>query len=358
MWRIDGFTRELTGSDLIRAGAYLVGFFLVGLLLYRLLLSRVKRRVSLTTWGGDDIVLGAIHDVALIWFAAAGAFFAANSLPLSLGIAHGIDRALLAIVIVTGTWVAVRLVSDIIKLFALRADAVSRGSSILLNIARVAIVLVGALILMQSLGVQIGALLAAVGVGGLAIALALQEPLKNFFAGMQILATKKVRPGQFVRLDTGEEGYIVDIDWRHTSIRQLANNMVLVPNARLADAVITNFYYPTRELSVSIDVGVGYDSDMEAVERITVEVAREVQQQVAGAVKRFDPFIRYHTFDDWRIRFTAILRVAEFTDQYLIRHEFMKRLKARYDGEGIKMPSPTQTITLEGRSDLSVRRAP
>jgi small-conductance mechanosensitive channel len=209
------------------------------------------------------------------------------------------------------------------------------------NLSRILIGLIGLLVLLQNFGVSITPLLTALGVGGLAVALALQDTLSNFFAGLQIIATKKVKPGDFVRLESGEEGYVEDIDWRHTSIRQLRNNMVLVPNSKLVNSVLTNYYYPQQELSIIVEMGVSYSSDLRLVEEVTIEVAREVLRDVDGGVPEFEPFIRFHTFNDYRIDFSIILRVREFTDQYFLRHEFLKRLKDRYASEGIEIPFPT-----------------
>ena len=97
-------------------------------------------------------------------------------------------------------------------------------------------------------------------------------------------------------------------------------------------------------MAVLVDVGVSYGSDLEEVERATVEVAREVMDEVQGGVPGFAPFIRYHTFGDFSITFTVILRAKEFVDQYLIKHEFVKRLHRRYRDEGIEIPFPIRTV--------------
>jgi small-conductance mechanosensitive channel len=182
-------------------------------------------------------------------------------------------------------------------------------------------------------------------VGGLAVALALQETLANLFAGIHILASRKVQPGDFVSLE-GTEGYVEDVTWRNTTIRSLPNNLVVVPNARLAGATVVNYHRPARELSVLVEVAVAYDSDLERVERLAVEVAREVLADVEGGVGSFEPLVRYHTLGDSGVLFTVILRAREFTDQYLLKHEFVKRLVRCFAEEGIVIPYPHRTIHL------------
>ncbi|MBI4211563.1 MAG: mechanosensitive ion channel family protein [Deltaproteobacteria bacterium] len=211
-------------------------------------------------------------------------------------------------------------------------------TSIFANLIRFTIFTIGVLIILQTYGISITPILTALGVGGLAVALALQETLSNLFAGLHILVSKMVRPGDYIKINSGEEGYVQDITWRNTSIRMLSNNMIIVPNSKLASSIVTNFYAPETELAVLIDLGVSYASDLEKVERVTMEVGKEVMRDVQGGVPKFDPFIRYHTFADFSIKFTVILRGKEFVDQYLIKHEFVKRLHARYEQEGIEIP--------------------
>lgn len=219
-------------------------------------------------------------------------------------------------------------------------------SSLTRNIAWALVATLGVLVVLNGLGLSITPMLTALGVGGLAVALALQEPLANFFAGLFITLAGQLRVGDYLKLDSGQEGYVVDFSWRSTRLRMLANNLVIVPNARLAQAIVVNHHLPAQDLAVLVEVGVDYASDLAHVERIVVEVGRAVMNEVPGGVPEFDPFIRYHTFADSSINFTVILRGREFVDQYLIKHEFIKRLHARFDREGIVIPFPMRTIEM------------
>jgi small-conductance mechanosensitive channel len=127
----------------------------------------------------------------------------------------------------------------------------------------------------------------------------------------------------------------------------LPNNVVLIPNAKLAQAIIVNYYLPEKEMAVLVNLGVHYKSDLKKVEKITCEVAREVMKEVSGGVPEFEPFIRYNTFADFSINFTVILRAREYVDQYLIKHEFIKRLHERYNKENINIPYPIRAINYE-----------
>jgi small-conductance mechanosensitive channel len=209
---------------------------------------------------------------------------------------------------------------------------------------RVIVIGLGLLILLDSFGVSITPVLASLGIGSLAVALALQPTLENFFSGIQLVMDEPVKVGQFIQLESGEEGYVHKVGWRSTWIHMLPNNMVIIPNKVLVNAKIINYYYPQKELSVLVQVGVHYGSDLEHVERVTIDVAKKTLQEVSGGVEHFDPFIRYHTFADSSINFSVILRAKEFTDRYLLTHEFIKRLHKRYAQEGICIPYPIRAV--------------
>ena len=219
------------------------------------------------------------------------------------------------------------------------------------------VAVLGLLVILNGLGLSIAPMLTALGVGGLAVALALQEPLANFFAGLFITLAGQIRVGDYVKLESGQEGYVVDFSWRSTRLRMLANNLILVPNAKLAQAIVVNHSLPSPDLAVLVEVGVDYASDLARVERVVVEVGREVMREVTGGVPEFEPFIRYHTFGDSSINFTVILRGGQFVDQYLIKHEFIKRLHARFDREGIVIPFPIRTLAYRTEADGQAARA-
>ncbi|MBU4405409.1 MAG: mechanosensitive ion channel family protein, partial [Acidobacteria bacterium] len=222
------------------------------------------------------------------------------------------------------------------------------------NLTRIFVFLFGFLIIFNSLGISITPILTGLGIGGLAVALALQETLANLFAGLQLIASKQIRPGDYIRLGSGEEGFIVDINWRNTTVRELSNNLNIIPNSHISKTIVKNYFLPEKISSVLVQVGVAYESDLEKVEKATIEVAREVMREIPGGVSDFEPFTRYHTFGDSSINFTVILKAKEFVDQYILKHEFIKRLHKRYQAEGITIPFPIRTLHFEGKVPESV----
>jgi small-conductance mechanosensitive channel len=255
-----------------------------------------------------------------------------------------LERTLFVIGAVSVTFTAAAVASRSVEAYGVLIAPSLPVSSLTRNIAWGVVATLGVLVVLNGLGLSITPMLTALGVGGLAVALALQEPLANFFAGVFITLAGQVRVGDYLKLDTGQEGYVVDFSWRSTRLRMLANNLVIVPNAKLAQAIVVNHHLPGRELAVLVEVGVDYASDLARVEAVVVDVGRQVMTEVSGGVPEFEPFLRYHTFAESSIDFTVILRAREFVDQYLVKHEFVKRLHARFDRERIVIPFPIRTI--------------
>jgi small-conductance mechanosensitive channel len=341
---IETFFGAFPPNTLLLAAGFALGGILLGLIVERVILRYLSRLAARSAWEGDDIIIHAVRGLALLWFTLAGLYFGIVSLHPAPHILKPVQHVLLLLVLFSATVVAARIGSGLAGLYSRRAVGADTSVSIFTYFAKLIIYILGFLIILQSFGISITPLLTALGVGGLAVALALQDTLGNLFAGLGIIAGHKIRVGEFVRLDTGQEGYIADITWRFTEIRQLSNNIVLVPNSKLAAAIVTNYHRPSKDMAVLVNLGVAFDSDLEQVERVTSDVATQVMREVPGGVPEFQPFIRYNDFGDSAIKFSVILRGQEFTDQYLIKHEFIKRLQQRYRQEGIVIPFPIRTL--------------
>jgi len=327
--------------------AFLIAGVLVGLIVERLVLSRIQGIGKKTGWSGIDIILSALRGVVVVWFAIGGLYGATFNLPAGHDLLVFLWKVLMVGAILSVTVVLSRLAVGFVWLYSQSTEGIL-PSTIFTNITRVAVYIIGILVALQSLGISITPILTALGVGGLAVALALQDTLSNLFSGIHILLSKQVKRGDYVRLSPTEEGYVTDITWRNTTILAMSNNTIIVPNSKLATAIITNFDLPEGELSVLVQVGVSYDSNLDHVERISIEVGREVMAEFPGGIPEFEPAVRYHTFGDSSINFNVILRAKAFADQYLIRHEYIKRLKRRFDDEGIEIPFPIRTVYLKG----------
>ncbi|MET7289406.1 mechanosensitive ion channel family protein [Streptomyces sp. NPDC005573] len=339
-------TRDPTLDDLVVAGIALAAGLVLAFL-SRTLLRWLAKHAKRTRWTGDDVIVDALRTVVPWAAIASGAATAAVVLPLTKTVQRDVHLTLEVWLILVVTLSAARVIAGLVQAVTQSRSGVAGSATIFVNITRVLVLAIGFLVVLQTLGISIAPLLTALGVGGLAVALALQDTLANLFAGVHILASKTVQPGDYIRLSSGEEGYVVDINWRQTTVRQLSNNLVVIPNGQLAKTNMTNFTRPEQQLTVLVQAGVGYDADLDRVEQVTAEVVSQVMTEITGAVPEHEPAIRFHTFGDSRIGFTVILGVGEFSDQFRIKHEFIKRLHRRYREEGISIPAPTRTVSLQ-----------
>lgn len=324
------------------------GALVLGLVIERVILARLRKLADRTQWRGDEIIIGSLRGIITAVLVVIGLFFASYSLPLDESWLTLLHKALKVLLILCGTIALSRMAVGFASLSSTTEEGQAKSASILVYIARATVYLIGILIILQSLGISITPLLTALGVGGLAVALALQDTLSNLFAGIHILASRKVRPGDYVRLETGQEGNVVDISWRTTTIKAPTNHLIIVPNTRVASSIVMDFDQPDKETVVIIGLGVSYDSDLGKVERVTIEVAKSVVKEIEGGVPSFEPILRFAEFGDFAIKFNIILRSRQFGDQFLLKHELIRRLHERYRTEGIVIPYPIREIRTKG----------
>ncbi len=325
----------------------IVGGFIVGFVLERIILGRLKKATAKTKWIGDDLLVKAPRGLTTLIFGFIGIYAAVEVFPFEESVRGLVGKALSVILILLGTVVVSRVAAGLVTMYTSREDGVLPTTSIFVNIARALVLVLGVVIILQALGVSITPILTALGVGGLAVALALQETLSNLFAGIQIILSRKLKPGDYIKLDSGEEGFVEDISWRNTVIRENPNNLIVVPNSKIANVIITNYNMPENEMTISVVCGVSYDSDLGNVEKVTIEEAKKVLIEFEGGVADYEPLVRFNNFGDSSIDFKVLLRINEYRDQFLIKHEFIKRLKKRYEEEGIEIPFPISTVYLE-----------
>ena len=212
----------------------------------------------------------------------------------------------------------------------------------------IAVVIIGALVVLAQLGVAVAPLLAGLGIGGLAVALAFQGTLTNLIAGINLSIDGTIRVDDLVELEDGRRGYVVDIGWRTTKVRLRTNNLVIIPNAKLSDSVTTNYHLPSPEIGIYVYVGVAYGSDLDHVKEVTREVARQVTAETPEAIKNYEPSVWFYEFGDSNINFRVQLRGEGWTGTWAVRDQFVTALKRRFDAEGIEISFPAHNIFWRG----------
>lgn len=319
---------------------------LSGLIFEKVVVAAVRRLARKTKTEVDDLILRAVHPAVAVLVVILVLHAGLHSLHRYLppGTLDGWSQLVLAMGILVGAILAARIVGGLLQ-HATKTRARWRPVGRLgTRIANVVVYLMAFMVILGSYGISITPIITSLGIAGLAVALALQDTLSNFFAGVWIQSGQSIQAGHYVKLE-GEkiEGYIDDVGWRTTKIRQLGNNITVVPNSKMAQAIVTDYHLPETRMSLLVPVSVGYECDPRHVERVLVEVASKAAGEVEGLLAEPKPFVRFIPgFGDFSLNFTLICQVREYVDQYLAQHELRMRILDRFRAEGIRIPYPTR----------------
>jgi small-conductance mechanosensitive channel len=320
------------------------GLLLVRSMLFRLL-SRVSRRTEATI---DDLLLAGLRfpSLFLVWVVATYIGIRLTDLP-ELWFEYATKGMHLSIML-TITMGLANVSDRLLAYFLKRAELPISVTSLFLGVVKAVVYVLGVLIMLNYLGISIAPIITALGVGGLAMALALQDTLSNLFAGMNIMAEQTIRVGDFVRLETGQEGYVEDISWRTTRIRMLPNNMVIVPNNRLSQSVLTNYHLPVRQMVLQVPVSVSFTCDPDIVERVLLEEAHQAASEMPGLLADPAPLVQFLPgFGESSLHFSLLCHVREVGDQNPVLAALNLRILKRFRNEGIDFPYPTRTVYLK-----------
>lgn len=327
-------------GPLVRSAATIAIAYLLGRLLKALVVGRLAQIAQRTPGQWDDILIRELTSRIPLWSTLLGLW-------VSLGYWTIADRwlrltsGLITFVAFLSVTLALSAIATrLVAVYGSRAVPGAPISGLTQNVVRLIVVALGLLVMLNQFGIEIRPMLAALGVGGLAVALALQEPLSNLFAGLFVSMAGQVRIGDQVRLDSGIEGRIVDFNWRSTWLEIGTGNIAVVPNSKLSQAIVTNFNLPTPEVSVPVEIVIDHRSDLGQVERVAIDVARDVLREVEGAVRDFEPVLRFHTFTEAHVRGTVVLRARSMAFLPLVRHVFVTRVHTRLREDGVAFVAP------------------
>ena len=212
------------------------------------------------------------------------------------------------------------------------------------RIVPIVIYAVGALMALDVVGITIAPMIAGLGIAGIAVGLALQPTLGNLFSGMFMVSEGELNEGDFIELEGGPSGFVVDVTWRSTKIRDRFNNLIMIPNSKMMDSVMTNYVSESQAVTILVPCGVSYESDLEEVERVSLEVANGVRDDLEEADDDFDPVVRFSDFGESNIDFNVIMRANDRTGSFVVKHELIKRLHSRFGREGIEINYPVRKL--------------
>jgi len=350
---------RLAGIDIAAAPAVVVPLFLLGLLLLSIVAARLARSAA-TRWLGGPAGERADQTPA-------------PSLGVPIGSAVLIGGMMLILPELTlpgrlGRWLGAtfdiafvlacalglsRITVAALTEYAARNPNVRPALGVARGIVRIAVAVLAAIMALESLGVPVAPLLTTLGIGSLAVALALQETLANFFAGLHLLADRPVRPGDYIKIVDGAEGFVETIGWRSSRLRTTNNNIVIVPNQKLSQAILTNYHLPVSNVAMTVVMIVAAESDADAVEKaFTEELVRAVAdlEELRGG----KPTVRLSDVTDAGQVWHCVVEVRDVEAQKIAGHEVRKRLLARLRREKIALAVKERVFLLPEKNQPQV----
>jgi len=329
---------EATLIDFGAAAGVGLGVTLVLLLGRRALLVCLRGRTERTSSSFHGQLIEALATPTLLGSIAGGLAAALEGAPLPTRLAAWGNSGVAVLVILAITLGVAGAATRALRLLGERAEIETATTGLGIASVRALTFALGSLMVLSALGVAVTPLLAALGIGGLAVGLALQDTLSNLFAGIHLLVDKPLRVGDYVRLETGQEGTVLDIGWRTTRIRMPSNTLAVVPNTRLAQSVLLNYSFGRQRLSLLFPVSVGPEADPEAVEKILVEEAKRAAEVVPGLLIEPTPLVRFLPgVGEAGSAFTLIVPARTFVDQQLAQRELWMRILRRLRQEGVEI---------------------
>lgn len=316
---------------------------ILGLLARFLVIPLLARAAARNSWPYDDVVVERLRGNVLAWALLGGLYGAFEAMPWR-------PRSILWGERITATLLALSVTATLMAIVAEsvdRAQARAGGGTTLIKY------IINALIFIAGVGAALGFFevsifpaLTALGVGGLAVALAFQDTLANVFAGVNLTAARQIRVGDFVSVDGKTEGFIVDIGWRMTTLRQLDDLLVFIPNKRLGEATMTNFSRPDAAMWISLAFRVALDADPARVEACVLDELIAARADTPG-LREDAPLLRLREIGPSALEYGAHVAIVTFTDRFALRSRLLTRVLLRLRREGLEPPLPRQVVELQ-----------
>ncbi len=330
----------------------LVGTIIAGLILRRVLFSIIQKWAGSTNGHVAVLVTQSLRGPIVLWSIMLGIHLATQYSEIPQRYLKNIPSALAALWILSLTIAMSHLAGNVVRFYGSRVTGAQSVTTLTQKLAQLAVVAVGlAWLLKVVFDLSLTPILTTLGVGGLAVALALQDTLSNLFAGFYVSVSGLIRLGDYIKLNSGEEGYVLDINWRCTTMRGTNNGIIIIPNSKLGQAIYTNYHLEDPRIGVSVTFGVGYESDVDRVTAILLEEAKSAAAELPGILETPEPFVLFNPGPgDWSLGFQIFFSVRQFQDQNAALSEMRRRLFKRLVKEGISIPFPTRTVIRDQRN--------
>ncbi|MCU0424435.1 MAG: mechanosensitive ion channel family protein [Candidatus Kapabacteria bacterium] len=315
----------------------------------------------------DDILVDALRRSILYVVLLTGLNIALRELPRAKVIMPYARPILTACFIVLLAYILTKVLKMLVRIRAEHDQSRMAAVSLTRRTIEIVVYTVAFVMVLKSFGVDIAPVITALGVGGLAVALALQDTLSNLFAGIYITLARQICVGDYIRISDGFEGYVRDIGWRNTIIEMLEMNSVLIPNNKLAQAIVINYNLPSEIQYLLLTFGVHHQTDPQLVEDVLVTMVNESgsatreeafeseqpQGKIRGLLCHPEPIVRFREFGEYTLNFRFFVAISHFDLQFEARSNVMKKIYYTFKQAGITVPMPIRALQIGSTPDSS-----
>lgn len=343
------FVYELTENAYLRALIYLVIWFII-LRISVFIIERVVVGLTRKTKTDlDDLIIEKINRPLTLIVLFIGLKISMNELPLAeaaLSNMHTVVNSIIGIIVIYIIYAVFNLIfSRTWRKVAKRTKTKPNDAMIQLTSGALKVILIvsGAIYILSIWGVEIGPLLTGLGIGGIAIAFALQSSLANVFSGISIILDKSIHVGDLVNLEGGASGKIVRIGLRATKVQTYDNEIVIVPNSKLADGYIHNVAQPEPKTRVVVPFGVAYGSNVDKVKTLVLKEIKKVGNLCSAPA----PFVKFVEMGDSSLNFKVYFFVKTFEVKLSALDDANTRIYNALNKAGIEIPFPQMDVHLK-----------
>ncbi len=312
-----------------------------------ILFQRVFRRLTKVTHITlDDYIVQFLHWPIIINIILLGPLHVIYTIKLSpfvVSLSSNIIKSLIILIWWITAFRLIRLVAKR-KAYLIERFGDLGGDVVVLlkNLAYILVTVTGVICLLSTWHIDLTPFLASAGIAGVAVALAARETLSNFFGGISIFLDRTYKVSDYIILDSGERGEVIDVGIRSTRIRTRDDVIITIPNSIMANSKIINESAPEPRFRLRLPVGVAYGSDLKRVEEVLLEEVYQVPHVVTDPQAR----VRYRRFGDSSVDLELLCWVDDPRFKGVVTHALIKRIHQRFEKEGITIPFPQRDVHL------------
>lgn len=270
-------------------------------------------------------------------------------------VTHYVDRVTEFALTLTIIWVIIRILdvlSDTFKAISSRSNGLLDAHliSVLHKVFRMTVICLGGLLLAQNMGYNIKSILAGLGLGGLAFALAAKDTCANIFGSLSILIDRPFKIGDYISVD-GHEGTVEEVGLRSTRIRTFYDSQISIPNAQIANVMIDNLGRRTYR-RVKFTVGVVYHTPVDKIETFVSGIKRLILTHPDTRKDYFHVVFNEFGTSSLNLMLYFFVKVDNWSDELRVRQDINLEIIKLAKSEGVSFAFPSRSVYVESNEAL------